>query len=466
MTFRKPAGPDARQPRRLFALLAPIFGLLYLALTPAFQVPDEINHFYRAWQLSEGTFLPEQRTNRLGGQLPVGLSNFSAHFEPLIAHPERKLTKSEWHRALEYQIGTERTWYDFPNTAFYSPLNYLPQAAGIALARIFTDAVAPCFWAGRVASLAFWTACLWLCLSITPVYRWLIVVLALLPMSLYINASLSADVVVNAVSFLYLAFILHLTSRPSGSKRITTVILLLAAALLPMLKAVYTPLLLLVLIIPRVHLGTKTRQVTILMTMAIVALMSFLIQQRQLEKFYLSNQEYAPEAGWVHLAPKADARAQKNFVAENPLQVAMLLSKSVTREFARYSPGFIAHFGWLETKLPNWCVVLAYLLLGYTALFDPTRIWLNGWQKAWMLLVGVFLMGSIALSQYLLWTPVGDYLVTNLQGRYFIPVFPLLFMALGLPRQTWRHSWPAFWFLEPVLLLTGGLVLIILRYWI
>ena len=56
---------------RVALRLALFSGLLWVALIPPFQSPDEPNHFFRAWQISEGHFFPEKTADRrLGGVLP------------------------------------------------------------------------------------------------------------------------------------------------------------------------------------------------------------------------------------------------------------------------------------------------------------------------------------------------------------------------------------------------------------
>jgi hypothetical protein len=42
----------ARDPASVFAWVALLIGALLVALTPPFQVPDEPNHFYRAYQVA------------------------------------------------------------------------------------------------------------------------------------------------------------------------------------------------------------------------------------------------------------------------------------------------------------------------------------------------------------------------------------------------------------------------------
>jgi len=72
------------QPERAFLIVGFIFGVAILILTPPFQVPDEPQHFFRAFQLSEGRFrdlvvlAPDEkdgmRSGRYGTMLPKSLS--------------------------------------------------------------------------------------------------------------------------------------------------------------------------------------------------------------------------------------------------------------------------------------------------------------------------------------------------------------------------------------------------------
>lgn len=55
----------------LFFIYAAIFFFIILNIvTPPLQAADEFNHFYRAYQIAEGQFLPNKIDNRLGGEIP------------------------------------------------------------------------------------------------------------------------------------------------------------------------------------------------------------------------------------------------------------------------------------------------------------------------------------------------------------------------------------------------------------
>jgi hypothetical protein len=50
------------QPTRIFVLFALIFGILFIVVTPPFQVPDEGAHFSRAYQISQFHIIGEKNS--------------------------------------------------------------------------------------------------------------------------------------------------------------------------------------------------------------------------------------------------------------------------------------------------------------------------------------------------------------------------------------------------------------------
>ena len=53
-------------------------------------------------------------------------------------------------------------------------------------------------------------------------------------------------------------------------------------------------------------------------------------------------------------------------------------------------------------------------------------------QKLILLTVSLITVSSILLSQHLTWDCIGSEIIGTIQGRYFIPVFPLLFFCLRI----------------------------------
>ncbi|HYP51380.1 MAG TPA: hypothetical protein VEQ34_10595, partial [Pyrinomonadaceae bacterium] len=58
------------KPQNVLLLLGGIFGLLFVFLTPPALVGDEPNHFFRAYQISDGVIIGEKREHLSGGWIP------------------------------------------------------------------------------------------------------------------------------------------------------------------------------------------------------------------------------------------------------------------------------------------------------------------------------------------------------------------------------------------------------------
>ena len=193
--------------RKVFLPLAWIFGTLYALITPPFQVPDEFQHFYRAYQVSEGRLTAYRQGGAVGGELPVSLQTFSDRVWG--NHPFNPASKADVHDIwaahtipLQPQV---RQFFVFGNVSWHSPTNYFPQAAAIAVARRIGLGPLGIFYAGRIGNLFCWSLLVYFSLRLIPVMDWTFLLLALTPMSLAQAASLSADASVNGICFLFVA---------------------------------------------------------------------------------------------------------------------------------------------------------------------------------------------------------------------------------------------------------------------
>src|SRR6478735_4684452 len=72
-------------PERFFVVTASILSILYALITPPLQSPDELHHFYRIYQISEGEFSPVKQNNRVGGYIPDCFEGFFLRFKHIQA---------------------------------------------------------------------------------------------------------------------------------------------------------------------------------------------------------------------------------------------------------------------------------------------------------------------------------------------------------------------------------------------
>jgi uncharacterized membrane protein len=135
---------------------------------------------------------------------------------------------------------------------------------------------------------------------------------------------------------------------------------------------------------------------------------------------------------YVPLRPDvAVASEQIRFILSHPVKFAFILFNDFNVNIQAYIAQFIGVLGWLDTPLPSILYISYSFLLVFIALVDSRPniiITLRDKLKIVAIVLSSILL--IYLLTYLSWTPVGQELVEGIQGRYFIPVAPLLFLVL------------------------------------
>ena len=246
--------------RRMFLPLAWIFGTLYALVTPPFQVPDEFQHFYRAYQVSEGRLTAYRHGGEVGGELPVSLETFAGSIWGKTFDPETKIhAGSIWAaRTIPLQPRT-RQFFVFGNVSWHSPTNYFPQAAAIAVARQIGLGPMGIFYAGRIGNLVSWSLLVYFSLRLIPIMDWTFLLLALTPMSMAQAASLSADATVNGVCFLFVAAAMRCGMTDGPIRAAQLIGLTICGAAVALAKTAYLPLALLFLLIPAGKFPNRSR---------------------------------------------------------------------------------------------------------------------------------------------------------------------------------------------------------------
>lgn len=421
-------------PARFFLGMALLFGLIFLFLTPPFQVPDEVNHFYRAYQIADGGFMAEQHTQRLGGYIPRSLIKVAGPFLDLRWQMNRKTSyELIWDQMNIKLHPHDKIFMDFPNTALYNPVSYLPQSFVICILRQFNLRPLIIFYATRIFSLLIWILCLYFLIKSLAAFRWLFVFLALLPMSVFINMGISADIITNIVVFLFLGFMINQIQSTAKFQRIDFLKLVLFVILLASAKIVYLPLIFLYLLIPR----DRFSQLSVF-SLQFIGLLALgigiaLFWSGYIAKAYIPFDQYnVAFRNFLDLPRCANMEGQMAHILDNPFYVVNVFFNSMYRTFNMYYPGYIGTFGWLDTKLPEWIIHSSYLVLTLVAIFDRAdTIKFSWWQRFMLIFTAISVIAALLLSQLLSWECVGNDFIKTIQGRYFIPIFPLIFLAIN-----------------------------------
>lgn len=442
--------PTIFTPARFFLPSALLFGALLVFITPPFQSPDEYNHFFRAFQVSEGRFYPEMlNNNRLGGHLPRSLDSLKNRFFYLKGDYAAKTSVSSVQNALVLRLNSnDRTFTDFPNTAIYAPTAYIPQAIGIGLSRYFTDRVLLLLYAARMANLLFWVALIGAALRLMPFQRQTMAFLALLPASLAISASCNADVLTNGLAFYGIAVFCSglaagnfhgaISGGPAsspGKSAATGAIVLVALN-----KLVFAPLALLAGVAGYnrlAHWKISLRRVFVPLLLALIAALWWGVKA---QRWFIPYDRYDPAVREAQtLNPGVNPPEQFRFILKQPLIFAETVVTSFVRAVPSAAAHFVGKFGWEKNYLPGWMLALLWLAMGLLVfteknlLLPAQRLWTAG-----IIFICVLLW---AATMYALWCPVGARELDNWQGRYFVPLGPLAAMVAGAGWGSRRQQW-------------------------
>ncbi len=425
------------KPNSVFFLLL-FFGLLLVIVTPPFRVPDEINHFYRAWQVSEGDFSSVNNNQRLGGYVPKSMITFSSRFRPILMNIYNKISPAELWATHSISLNqNDTTFVDFTNTALYSAFLYLPQALGIFIGKKLSDSTFWVFYAGRISSLLIFSVLIFLALKILPVKKWLFLILVTLPMSLSVNSSLSADMLVNAMVFLFLAIVMNLAYNDTVLKISYKHVLLIfvISFFIGLAKLVYVPFLLLLLLIPGSKFHRPYFRLLVIAAAISIGFGMAIIQKKQIDSKYIPYEKYNfSYRDYTMLGKGVDIKKQTEFVTGHPGYTMLVFIRSFFREFRYMTRSYIGILGWADLSLPRWFIFLSYLVIFMFTLFDFRESYaklLPVKHRSLFVFVSLFITALIMLSQYMSWDMVGEDKVYPLQGRYFIPVFPLFFLTFS-----------------------------------
>jgi len=423
----------ATRPEHVVIVLGLIFGLLSLIVTPPMQAPDETEHFYRAYQISEGTLIPtriqEPTLGRFtGGYLPEALGVVET-FNPLRHQPDRKIISPlAMLRTLAMTTikDDQRRFFPFSNTAAYSPVAYVPQATGILFGRVFTRSPIFLAYFARVANLLAWVLVVGVAVRTTPMLKWSLVAIALTPMSLFVAASASADAVTNACSWWFVAQCLQLLSPDSLLEpwRGKTNLLLLGLVL-SLVKIPYQFLALFPvgLMLWGLMNRSQWRLVALLLLVMAVGFFSWMSFVRSTFSPYNPN--------W-------NPAAQLEFLVSNPAALCWGTFGYLLPHFLwRTVTQFVGSLGWLDTHFPTPFYVMHLASLLLVAIFDPVSLSVPKRHRLAVVSLGVGLATAwlICFVVLLAGTGVGAYEMF-VQGRYFFPIATLLLMGVScsIPR--------------------------------
>ena len=385
--------------RIIMTLLLVLVGRVFFWLCPVGMAPDESTHFFRAYEISYGYFVSERvGEEQVGGNiLPSELLNY-----------DDEEAEIDW---SDTEILT------FPNTSLYAPVSYLPQTAGITIARLFTNNVNTIFYAGRLGGfIVSITLCI-LAIWLIPFGRKIIFIIMMFPMSMQEMISMAPDGFVIGLSMFLLAYVLHLSYGERKLKLLDIFTISLVCLLLSLSKIVYVVLLFVILIIPKDKMGSARKALLIKggiigITFAL-NLIWLSISSSYLIEYYVAGVDSDAQVHYVltHIFDYY-ATVVRTTIANSNFFVQTMVGSNLGKFTIDISP-----IMWIV-----YTILLIYEVLTSREL--PSNI--RKYERYVFLFEFLSCVALIYTSLYVQWTPLGQNIIDGIQGRYFIPIVPLL----------------------------------------
>lgn len=389
-----------------------------IVLTPPFQVPDEQEHFHRAYQLSELQIGHIELNGRAGGILPSSLIELSEAFLGTRApHAGPQITAQPFHQtwmALNWPLQPERREFvDFTGTAFYSPMGYLPQALAITAGRWAGAGPLALLYLARLANALVAIALLSWAVRVMPIGREATMVVGLFPMAVFEYASVAPDAGVIGTAFLFTAVALRAQLRDKwtvGGTAVAAVSGLVFCSQRPM----YAPLL--VLGLPAALTGNRRKQ-------ALLAHVVILVVALGATGFWISfalSKSIAP-------LPGSSVTEQLSYITANPLAYYKAIATTLYHKILIGYKSLIGILGWMRFELPKFSYFLAPVALLLSVMAQPRDVRrLPVYGVVWNVFLLTGIVCLIMTAEYLIFSPVGSRTVSGAQGRHLIPLLPLL----------------------------------------
>ena len=404
---------------RLFLTFAIPLGIAYTLFILPLNVPDEGSHLLKANDMMYGNMFARKDND---GDYKVTatkeLENYSYR---------RFLSYKDVYKEITKSTNYDETVKLISPLQVYSQFLYIGVALGLKIAQIFSLNIFIGIYIARMFNFIIFLIFGYLSIKKIPFGKRLLAIYLCMPMMIHQACSCSCDAVLNAVLIYYIVQIIYIVFKEKELTRKDKIILYVLTAFIAMFKFVYILVAgILFMILFNKKIDEKNRIVIILTTIIIGSMFT-------LGWYFISNQtkSVALETEKYNKMANIDAGKQMEYILNNKVEFV----KIMFNEYIIYGPKYVAmavgsELGWLEIK-PNVSIIVLYLiLLLYVTISEKSKYRFSWWSKLWILAIICVIFGLVSIAMYLNATSVGAERNGGVQGRYFTPIFFLVFLCL------------------------------------
>lgn len=394
------------------SFIIPIGMLYWIFMIPS-QVADEMAHLWRAYEVSEGIFIS---SNKNETKVPKDLVY---NIKPYVVNYNQMVTVTKDNPEFDELEIVNNTAKAYPATL------YLFSGFGFFIGRILNLSFIISSYIAKLFNYIIFIIAGYYIIKIMPIGKFAIFTLLFSPMVLHQATSTSADAMVNISCLLFIAYIMKLLLKKEKICIKELILYLIIALFISIAKYVYLPLIgISLLLISSKNLNIKGK-IVIIGTIIISCITAIGCYKYSLT-YPGSYDEYLNRVG-------ANSTLQIKYMKENPLKILEMTRNTLERNGLTYLHEALGlKLGWANIFVNDLWISLFIIILFASCYLEKNEIVLKKIQKLWILLICFVIIFLIIIGLYIAWTPVGYEISTGIQGRYFIPIIPLILLCLLL----------------------------------
>ena len=398
----------------IFLIMFIPISFAFFLLMPVSKVPDEYSHFMRSYEISEGHLITTSR--RWDSSIYNSIGN--GDYKTLFDHFKVKTSK-------------EKAPYKYDNTSLYAFVCYIPQAFGIKIAKIFKLNILFQAYMGRLFNLAVFIAMMFFAIKLIPFKKECIFIISFLPIVIQEAISLSPDALTIATATLFVSSILYFKNKKDEKfTKIQFTYLAILALILSLCKIVYLPICLLLFLLPKEKFSSLKKKNVLIILLAIFVVLVNLIWLKLASQFLPSNDSIDSSKQLIHIFSCIPRYVMTIFKTYDKNILDLVLC------------AFGRSLGYNEIFVSNLYILpLVFVVFMMFLTNNYEKIKLKKFEKYFIEFIVLSVVLLLSTSLYLQWTPIGSDQIAGIQGRYFVPLLPLIAFFSTKIKITPKINW-------------------------
>ena len=448
------------KPEILFLIIGLFWGICFIFINPPIQAPDEDAHFIKMWGMLDGSYNFKVQNGEKGQFIPSSAAYIFNEANKMKFDLNCKTEIKEVFKLKNIPLNKENKTFYKQVPASYTVISYFPLILILLILKTINAPPATMFYILRFCSLLVYLAIMYHAIKLTPYKKWLFVILALLPVNLYIASAISTDCLAISVSFLLIAYTFYLKFDDKVTqisiKQIFIWILLFT--LLCVLKYIYLPLILIYFLLPKEKFSNRKLYFSAFISILfvnIIYITVFLLNVINLSKIGIDLYD-------EHKIDKLDLL--KHVLTHFGGFLKTVIITTIAKVYNMFS-GAIAQFGWKETFLPIKTTLMFYVLIFLCLFYDKNDKYIKFKDKIIFLTASLVTYLLIMTSVFLIYTTYP--IIHGWQGRYGSSFFIFIVLLFATNKIRMKNKFILLFTIVALqFLLFNSIQAIIQRYYI